>query len=265
MGLSEVVEENFQTILLGGGGIVAYYQFTDATPPGLPDLPVWWELAAAGAVLAVVGALFASGKIDSLLPDPPKVHIYVVDAKDTEQIPHYELTPDAFSKVEVAEGTLMELPGCQERSYEAKAFDPETLVAVGTWRESASGSELVGHHAVTDALSAIGELEDHLEPMAQEGKHIKQFLPSIVRNLDVKRMDQLNAAISGRVAPAHGEGDGIEDVITEHLPDHLRPERYKQEDAETLEAGDEDVYGFELLEEEAIEPRDPMLNDGGSL
>jgi len=254
--MKRFIEENFRDLAVLGLIIGGYFQFTDAEWPSA-SLPEWWGIAVAGAVIAGIAALFATGKIDDLIPDPPKVHLLVINASETERIEEWELSPDKFSQMEVVAGTLNELSETQERAYECYHYNPEQNVAVGTWRESKPASEIVGHHETTEALAEIEQLRSHLEPMAREGRNIKRHLPAILRDLDRERAEAQNSALSEHLTPNFG-GTSTEDVIDRHLPDDLQPARMREQDAANVEAVQEqdgEVYGFDLLEQgEALEP-----------
>ena len=135
---------------------------------------------------------------------------------------------------------------------------------MGTWRESKPHSEIVGHHEVSEAQNVITELVDYLEPEARRGRHIRDNLVSIVRILDRERAAAQNAALEGHLAPSMG-GPSIDEVITDTLPEELRPGRLQSDEA--TEQGDDDLEGMDLIIEddaEALEPADPLMNDGGT-
>lgn len=247
-----IISENFKTIV---AGVVGAWFAARQGWVSLPDVAVGEssELFIGAGLFALILGYLAAGRIESLLPDPPVVHLIVIDAADTERIESWELSPDQFGEMDVVAGTLNELTEAKERAYECYHYDPEENVAVGTWRQSKPASEIVGHHEVGQALDEIGELRSHLEPMARRGRHIRRHLPSIVRELDLDRMDAQNAALEGHVAPSFG-GRQIEEVLAEQLPDDLQPDRVKR-DGDEPETGEGDVVTFDVLEgDEALEP-----------
>jgi hypothetical protein len=237
----------------GAVGLIVYFEFFAEWP----EIPHWFELVAMGAGVVIIGAYLASDQIEALLPDPPRVTLVEIDATETEVLRTWEVTPDTFAEIEVVAGRLNPLPGCLSETYECYHFDDESLVAVGTWRESLPDSQLVGHHKVTDALERIEDLQNHLEPMAREGRYLRQHLPGIVREIDAERMKAQNAALEPHVAPSFGER-GLDEILESQLPDELRPDRLKDRDrgdGEDTAVESEGFVGFDILDEsESIEP-----------
>lgn len=241
------------------------------------ELPEWWVLAASGLLVAGIGAAFASGKIEALLPDPPHVRLVRINAQG-EGLACWKLSPDQFADLQVEWGPLYPHQDAIGDVYECYAFDPDRNVAVGTWRRSLPGSELVGRHEVDDVLNVVGEVRNELEPAARRGEEIRQALPAIVRRVKYDTMEAQNAALDPS-SPMVTEQPTVDEIITDELPDELRPGRLQNGDLRDLldaaddQPGDADEWDGEgmglILDEDAPDdtlapaPADPMLNDGG--
>ncbi|SEK86868.1 MULTISPECIES: hypothetical protein [Haloferax] len=245
--------------LLVFGGIGAA-----AVSTGSVELPAWWGVAGGGLLMAGIAAVIASGKIDDLIPDPPTVTLVVINAKETSRVETWELSMDKYAELQVKAGTLNPLSESLGEAYECYHYNPDSNVAVGTWRESRPHSEIVGHHEIGEALNIITELVNHLEPQAQYGKYVRDNLVSIVRRLDRERAAAQNAALEGHLAPSMG-GLTIDDVLRDEVPDELLPSRLKNDDIQ--EESDEWANGMDLIIEddagEALEPVGELRNDGG--
>lgn len=235
------------------------------------DLPEWWLLAASGLVVAGIGAAFASGRIEALLPDPPRVRIVRINSQG-DGLACWSLSPDQFSDLQVEWGPLYPHRSAQGEVYEAYAYDPDRNVAVGTWRRSIPGSAIVGRHEVDDVLNVIGEVRNDLEPAARRGEEIRQALPAVIRRVKFDTMEAQNAALDPS-SPMITNQPTVDEIISDELPDELRPGRLQNGDLrELLEAGaDQEAgdagEGMELLfddDAEALEPADPLMNDGGT-
>jgi hypothetical protein len=192
-------------------------------------------------------------------PEEHGVYIAVINAQRDDVVEVWELTEDQYTDLEIVDGPLNELENCKHRAYEAMAYNPETNVAVGTWRKSVPASQMVGHNDVEDALDLIHELREFLEPEAKRGRYIRQNLPGIVRALDRERARNQARAIEPQVAPSFG-GQSINDALDEALPEELQPSRMANAE-ETEEVAEEtgEGIGFEILDDEQLdEPLQPM-------
>jgi hypothetical protein len=246
------------------GAIAAWYSGV--------SIPEWSILAASGLVVAAIGAAFATGKIEDLIPEPEKRHLVRINATG-DAIAYWELSPDAWADVSVEWGPLYPHDAAGKKVYECYAFDPDSMVAVGTWRRSLPGSEVVGRHGADEVLDVLDEYRTSLEPESRRGRELRQALPRILRQLDYQRMKAQNAAVDPALGPETG-GPSIDDTIVDNLPDELRPGRLQNGDLRTLLDADGDDAdgddwvgdGFDLLEGdgEALEPNGPLMNDGGS-
>jgi hypothetical protein len=209
-----------------GAIAVAFAWWSGAT------LPDWWLLAASGLLVAGIGAAFASGKIEALLPDPPRVRIVRINSQG-DGLACWSLSPDQFADLQVEWGPLYPHRDAHGEVYEAYAYDPERNVAVGTWRRSIPGSQIVGRHDVDDVLNVIGEVRNDLEPEARRGEAIRQALPAIARTIKFEAMEAQNAALDpGRAMDT--EQRSPDDVLRDHLPDDLLPGRLRNGDLRDL-------------------------------
>lgn len=238
------------------GAVGAYF--------GGVQLPEWSGLAASGAVIAGIAVLFASGKIEDLIPDPPVVTLFVVNAKRTDILQVWELSPDKFEDLRVEAGVLNPLPRSIGECYECYHYDPSENVAVGTWRLSKPDSEIVGRHDVADALEQVEDLRDRIEPEARKGRYLRQHMPGILRVLDRERARTQNEALDPHLTPSMN-GPTIDEVVADQMPDDLLPDRLRNDRAEEVaDEVDEWTVGMDLLDDgEALEPVGQLANDGG--
>jgi hypothetical protein len=236
------------------------------------ELPSGAVLAGSALVVAGVAAALATGKIEALLPDPERVWLVVLNAKTDEPVSVWKLTPDQWAEMEVKHGPLFPHEHAQEQAYEAYAYDPDANVAVGTWRRSVPGSELLGRFDAEDVLDVVGELRDELEPEARRGERIRQSLPAVAREIRYDAMESQDAALdpSRAVSPDPRSPD---EILMDQLPADLLPGRLSNDDLRDLlepaEAGEDDWQGegMGLIVEddgEALEPAQPASMNGGS-
>jgi hypothetical protein len=213
------------------------------------EIPDGAILAASALVVAGVVAAFATGRIEALLPDDPRIWLVQINAKDDEPVAMWSLTPDAFAETEVHWGPLYPHEHAHEQVYEVYAYDEERNVAVGTWRRSVPGHELVGQFDTADVLDVISELRGDLEPEARRGEAIRQALPAIARTIKFEAMESQNAALDpGRAM--NTDQRSPDDVLRDHLPDDLLPGRLRNGDLRDLleadRADDADDWGAGL-------------------
>lgn len=236
------------------------------------EIPDWWMLAGTGLGAALVVGIVASGKIDDLLEDPRSKRLVQINANG-EPLAGWKLSPDKMAEMDVKWGPLFTHDTDSKFDvFECYAYNEDANVAVGTWRRSLPGSEIVGQHDVDDVLNVIGDTRGRLEVMAREGRELKMALPNIVRRIDYERMQMQNAALDPNRDMPSG-GTGLEDVLREELPAELQPGSIKQGDLSSLlesnqeDAGNEWDESFDLLLEddtEALEPVGELANDGGA-
>lgn len=257
--IGEILRDNFRDIAILGGGIAAYVGLTGAQLPSDISVPDWWPLLVVAALLGGIGIVFASGKIDDLLPEDHGIYLQVVNAQRDDRIETWELSEDQWQDLEIVDGQLNDLTECKYRAYECLAYNPETNVAVATWRRSVPASQIVGQTDVADAIDLIHELREYLEPEAKRGRYLRQNLPGIVRRIDRERARNQARAIEPHVAPSFG-GESINDAVDNALPDDLKPTRMANaEDVEQVADQDGGV-SFDILDEEP--DAEPLLETG---
>ena len=226
----EWARENTRTLLLVGGGYVAYVEFGGGA---YPEAPEWTPLLVLALLaVAIVGAL-TSGRLEDLWPEDHGIYLEVVNDYDTEEMPVYELSEDQFAGCEVVNGPLNPLPENKHESYECFHYDPERNVAVGTWRKSKPASAIVGHVTVDGALDEIRELRAFLEAEARLGIKLRQELPGVMRELDAARLESQVRMMESDLAPTFG-AEGIDEVLQRTLPEHYLPDRLKTGKVEAL-------------------------------
>ncbi|QDX39849.1 hypothetical protein [Salarchaeum sp. JOR-1] len=231
----------------------------------IPQAPEWLGVAVLALVLVAVAVMIATGRLDDLLPDPPRVTLYVINDEETEVIEEWELSPDQFADAQV-NGQLNHLPECKTETYECRAYHPEENVIEGTWRGSVAASDTIGASSATDALNAIEEVRGDLEDQARYGERLQRHLPSVVRTLDRLRAMEQNRALSPHLTPSVGGGDTVTDVIQNQMPDSLLPERMQMNEASTTDEHDDDAD--ELLHDLAnvagVTDAEPATDGGGN-
>ena len=248
-------------VRLGLIGAAAWY-LTGGT------VPDWGILAGSAVVVAGIAAMFATGRIEALLPDDPRVYLVRINAKTDEPVAMWSLSPDKFSEMQVEWGPLYPYDHATEEAYECYAYDPDTNTAVGTWRRSVPGHQLVGRHDTDDVLDVVGELRGHLEPDARRGERIRQALPSIARTIKFEAMEAQNAALDpGR--PMDTDQRAPDEVLRDELPPHLLPGRLQNGDLRDLleqgaadEAADDWGDGLEIVMDDEAEALEPIEANG---
>ena len=186
--------------------------------PSTPDIPEWAQataLALLGA--AALGYLPARQAID-LLYDPPKRYVVCTGLSPDRSDEYgpiepeaaepgvYELTPTAWERVIVLDGELYQWDEMEWPTYEAQAFDVESLGALGTWRGSKSDTELLRRE------KEIDELRTKLEKAADTSIDTELAISSKVR--------EATKAIGQAIITEHAEastynGEQVADVLSE--------------------------------------------------
>jgi hypothetical protein len=263
-GITDFINDRFRdlvVLLLAG---LAYVEYAGVDLSGRLQLPAWVELAATALLLAILGGYFVAGRIDDLLPDPPRVWL-VVQKGGREGGEIWKLTPDQFEAASVEGGPLMPWDDAAVRAYECTGYDADINTITANWREAPSASELLSHEDVSDAMDQMDEIQGEYERRARIGDAIRRRIGSIIRRLDRRRAEDQNRALQEHTAPSL-EGNSVDEVIRDELGE-LVPERMVGDD----EQGDDDRrveepedFAFDLLDDvaegEAMQP----VADGGS-
>ena len=190
------------TILLLAGAI-AYYLLH-----GVPRIyvPQNVRVFALGILLALaLGALPASKIIDWLY-NPPKRYIVSLGLKESEDPAIYELTPASWERVWVEDGALYQWDNTNHPVYEAEAFDPENLIAEGTWRGSKPDRELL------KTEKKVEELREEIEKEADMSIDLELSIASRVRKA-TKAIGQV--IIEDYAATSTYEGERVRDVLSD--------------------------------------------------
>ena len=261
MTLTDWVKRNGRLLTIIGIGSILIVEGTEAQYPVLPE---WTGLAVLAGISVALAGWISAGRIYDMLPEEHGMFLVCFDADDDAGGAVWELSEDQFSEMEVHNGRLLEWSTSALRVYEVRSYDPSRNAAVANWRETASGSELAGHHTVSQAMDQVGELRDEFEKEAERAQFIRRRLPSIIRKLDRERAKDQARSLEPHLAPSTDSTAGVTDVLEESLPDELLPgymegEEAAERGAEAAErgAGDEgDGWAsFDLLDDtESLEP-----------
>ena len=138
-------------------------------------------------------------------------------------------------------GSLYQWDRSPRRVYEVREYDQRHNVAVGNWRETVPASELAEHPSVEDAMAAIRELRQDLEPDIAKARELRRRIRGIARQLDSDRAKAQDDILDEHVAPDLGNGRTVGEIVDDAIPDEIHPEEVDVEDAiEDVEPVDED-------------------------
>jgi len=221
------LDNNRRAVYFAGAALlVAYYAGWIPESP----LPSWWPVALVAIGAAGAAGHVAAGKVLDLLPDPEGILLVEFKASDAGGGAIYELSEDRFADMRVV-GSLYQWDRSPRRVYEVREYDREHNVAVGNWRETVPASELAEPPTVDDALAAIRELREDLEPDVAKARETRRRLRGIVRRLDKDRAEAQQKLLDNHVAPDLGDSEPISQVVDEMVPEELHPEQVAVEDA----------------------------------
>lgn len=160
-------------VLLVVGAVVALVTILGVS---LPEISLGREHKAflLSFVLLGLAGYFPVVKIYEWIYDPPKRYL-VQPAVSDDEGGIYELSPTAFENLTVKGGQLYRWPGTSYPTYGVEWYDPETNIAKGTWRGSATDEELLQEE------EKIDEVRDHLEQKAKERDVLVTRAETIVR------------------------------------------------------------------------------------
>ena len=159
--------------------------------------------AGAAVSLGIVG-YFPLTKVYGWIYNPPKRYIVSLGLSGKPGI--YELTPRAWQEVTVIEDELYQWDGMTWPTFEAEAFDPNSMTAVGTWRASEPDSELLRYE------KKLSEVRDELEEQADTSIDTEIQISSRVRQA-VKEIGQ--AIIDEHASATTYNGDRVADVLAD--------------------------------------------------
>lgn len=213
-----------------------------AVTGNLPEtgLPSWWPAVAIAVVAAGLAGRYAARRIMDLIPDPEGILLVEFKAHDAGGGAIYELSEEAFADMRVI-GSLYQWDRSPRRVYEVREYDQRHNVAVGNWRETVPASELAEHPSVEDAMAAIRELRQDLEPDIAKARELRRRIRGIARQLDSDRAKAQDDILDEHVAPDLGNGRTVGEIVDDAIPDEIHPEEVDVEDAiEDVEPVDED-------------------------
>jgi len=241
---------------------LAYLAATDLGLIEPVEMPAGSGLVVMAAVIVAIAGWIVAGKIEGLLPDDHGIYIPVINAYG-EPFQLWELTEDQWEDLDVVDGPLKHIPDAKYRAYEAFAYNPEKNVAVSTWRKTLEGSDVVGQPTADAALDLVKEMRDDLEDEARYGRVLRRQLPSVIRRLDRRRAMEQNKALEPNLTPSFADGDSLDDLIGQELPNQVLPDRLSQDEAVGHSDGSEDV-GDEFEVDVAVDGADALepLADG---
>lgn len=230
---------------------------------GILSVPQWWPVAAVAIGAAALAGWLAGRRIEEELAEDRTIVLVEFQAHEPGGA-IYELSPDRFEAIDVKAGELYQWPSAS-RVYECREYNPETNVAVANWRESVPGSALAAETTVDDALTAIRELRQDLEPDAARGRELQRRIRGIVRRLDRERAEAQQRALDEHVTPDVGDSATVSEVVDDMLPPDLHPEAIDDDDLATdthpdAGGGSDGSISFDVLEDDALEP---VATDGG--
>jgi hypothetical protein len=229
----------------------------------VPSIPSWWPVIGAAAAGVGVAGWYWSDRILDMLPDEQGILLVEFAADDDDNAIH-ELSTDRFERMEVI-GSLYQWDQSPRRVYEVREYDPAENVAVGNWRESEPGSEIASKETVADALAAVSELREDIEPRAAEARELRRRIRGIVRAIEKDRAEAQQDLLDEHLAPGLGDGKTVSEIVDEELPDELHPLDGEPEPAtnghETTAETDESDENSESDDSDEMDPDSPGVSD----
>lgn len=186
-------------------------------------IPSWWPVVPIAVGVAYFAARWAAGKILDLIPDPEGILLIEFDDRELGGGKIWELSEDDWENLRVI-GDLHQWDRSPRRVYEVVDYNREYNVAVGNWRESKPGSAIAAERTVDDALAAVCELREDLEPDVAKARETRRRVRGIVRALDKERAEAQQQILDDHLAPDLGSSRTVSDVIDDELPDELHPD-----------------------------------------
>ena len=206
-------------ILLGAGLLAVFGVWAGVFNPSWPD---WWPIVPIIGVAALVAGYFGGERIYELIPEEPTVYLVTLRA-DEPGGELYELSEDEFGDLFVW-GDLYQWPQTKTPVYEARAYDAESHCAVGNWRESMPASAFLSEQDVEDAMTAVRELRQDLEPEAAKAKELRRRFRGIARRIDSERTKERFREIDAASLDKDTEGATIGEILDESVPAEVHPD-----------------------------------------
>ena len=210
------------------------------------DVPDWWPLVLGIVLSAAAAAYVGADKVAELIPEEDGILLvsYTVDDGTGGQI--WELSEDTWAEMSV-DGTLFEWSQSHRRIYECRNYDPDANHAVANWRESKPASEFAEERSVDDALAAVRELREDLEPEAAKAREMRRRIRGITRQLDRQRAQELNTAIDEATVDRDMTDATISGILDDALPDDLHPHAGGEVDEKTNGHKDDEQWRDEPM------------------
>jgi len=176
---------------------------------GVPEI----SIGTTGKVVLV--SLFLAVPTGAILARPVVRWLYHKDSRYLvvlglhDEAGVWELSPAAWSKLDVVEGELNHWQEARVPLYGATEFDPDTLEARGTWRGSLPDRDLAR------SLIKVDEIRQVLEDDAKRGFAIETMSFTIVRNATRDAVKSVVKTFERGTLPDEGEaiGDRIDQAI----------------------------------------------------
>lgn len=254
---ADLVRRHFRVIVVALLALwVASAEFGLALP-NLPSIPLWVKvLLVFAGLFSVVGYLAGSYLFDDL--DPEWRYVYQVSVDEETTVRAYQATEEVVEDVDViGADSLPRVPGT-ERHYYCRFFneDPEEPMAHVTWNEVASDADLLGTKP-SDIEQEVGFMRDAYEGEIRKADHLRNHISVILRILNRKKAENLNAALDDHLSPSFG-GDEIDDIIDDVVPDDLLPENFESRLDDAMDDHSPDVDPEEVARDVADDLDDDL-------
>jgi len=144
-----------------GGFVLTIGMIVVIATRGVPSVPRYWRVFLVAAVACAALGYPAVVKVLRFLYDPPK-RFLVQPAVSDEAGGIWELSPADFEDLTVTNGQLYQWPETKHPTYGVEWYDRDSNVCKGTWRGSASESELL------ESQEKIDEIRENLDKKAKQ-------------------------------------------------------------------------------------------------
>ena len=262
--------EDFWKLFLLGVLLVGAVHFTSLTWSQVTNPPLWVKVGAVFVVVAgVVGYLVMS---TWYTPPEPDWNLVVSINLDSDRLLDIRKATDAVVK-DLANntlgGSLGHVTGTSVYYCRWWNRDPENPLGHATWDNVDTDAELLGRQA-GDVEDEVAFIRESYESRIYKADRIRTHFPIIVRMLQSRKAESLNAALEGHLAPDLG-GSTIDTIIDDVMPEDIQPEsfrkqleRAKEEVGESAESLVDEIE-TENFDEDAPEVSDlPDTTDNGS-
>lgn len=212
------MDNNSRIVIFGAIGL-GIAQWAGWINLGLPN---WWPLGAGIIISAAAAAYVGADKVAELIPKQNGIWLISFTTTDGKGGAIWEIHEDDWEDMTV-DGSLYEWSESPRRMYECRSYDADANHAVANWRETKAASELAAEQTVDDALAAIRDLRQTLEPEAAKAREMRRRIRGITRQLDRQRAEELDRAIDEATIDKDMDEATISNILDESLPDDLHP------------------------------------------